>query len=161
MQLTADEMSRPDSAREAVDRADASATSMPSGRLDGLAILVVDDVAAMRGAIAGVFSRAGARVLVFDDPVEALAAIQGDPEAWALLVTDHDMPQMTGSELARAARIAAPALPVMLCTALPDWHGQHGADGPLFDALVGKPARPDALLSGARAALDRRAAAPP
>jgi CheY-like chemotaxis protein len=154
-------MSRPEPVRETADRTDAAAIPGGCRRLSGLAVLVVDDVAAMRRTIAGVFARAGARVRAFEDPQEALAAIQGDPGAWGLLVTDHDMPQMTGSELARAARIAAPTLPVLLCTALPDWHAQHGSDGPLFDALVGKPAKPETLLSGARAALDRRAAAGP
>lgn len=146
--------------REAADRPEAGGSDAASGPLAGLSILVVDDVAAIRRSIAGILRRAGARVQAVEDPHEALAAIQGDPNSWALLVTDHDMPQMTGSELARAVRAAAPALPVLLCTALPDWHGQNCGDGSLFDALVGKPARPACLLSGARAALDRRAASP-
>lgn len=153
-------MNQREPVREAVDRPAATAPDGTASPVEGLAILVVDDIAAMRRSIAGVFSRAGARVRVFEDPHEALAAIQDEPDAWSLLVTDHDMPQMTGSELARAARIAAPALPVLLCTALPDWHAEQRSDIPLFDAVVGKPAKPACLLSGARAALDRRAASP-
>jgi CheY-like chemotaxis protein len=150
-------MSRSGSSRDGADPAETPGAG--PGQLEGLAIMVVDDAATMRRTIAGVLRRAGAQVRVFEDPHEALAAIRGDPQAWSLLVTDHDMPQMTGSELARAVRAAAPALPVLLCTALPDWHGRDRGDGALFDALVAKPARRDCLLSGARAALQRRAAA--
>jgi CheY-like chemotaxis protein len=152
-------MSEGEPSREAVGPPDETSGTGAACPLQGLAILVVDDVAAIRRSLAGVLRRAGALVRAFEDPHDALAAIIGDPDGWGLLVTDHDMPQMTGSELARAARAVAPSLPVLLCTALPDWHGHDRRDGALFDALVGKPARPEAILSGARAALDRRAAA--
>jgi CheY-like chemotaxis protein len=151
-------MRRHDPARGAADGRDGAAADA-ADPLAGLRVLVVDDAAVMRGTIAGVLKRAGARVRAFEDPLEALAAIEGDPAAWDLLVTDHDMPQMSGSELAFAARIAAPDMPMLLCTGLPDWHGRPGRDTALFDALVGKPVDGAALLSGVRAALGRRAAA--
>lgn len=123
-------------------------------RLDGLAVLVVDDAAPVLQTLAEILERAGAEVGACEDPADALEAIAEDPEAWALLVTDYDMPDMTGAELARAARAVAPFLPVVLCTALPD---RLAAGRDEFDAVVGKPVTPEALLEAAGAALARRA----
>jgi signal transduction histidine kinase len=122
-------------------------------RLDGLAVLVVDDAAPVLRTLAEVLERAGAEVGACEDPADALEAIAEDPDAWALLVTDYDMPGMTGAELARAARAAAPLLPVVLCTALPD---RLSAERSEFDAVVGKPVTPEALLEAAGSALARR-----
>jgi CheY-like chemotaxis protein len=125
-------------------------------RFDGCAVLVVDDCAPALRVVAEAFGRAGAAVRPCDHPAEALSAIERDPAAWALLVTDFDMPGMTGADLARVARACAPRLAVVLCSAAPDW---DAGDGEPFDAVVRKPADCDALLTAARAALRRRAAA--
>ncbi|MGF1447005.1 MAG: PAS domain S-box protein [Pikeienuella sp.] len=128
--------------------------------LTGKTVLVAEDAAPVLRVIAEIFEAAGAEVGTCEDPRDALAAITEDPEAWSLLVTDFDMPEMTGAELALAARRAAPGLAIMLCSALPDRRrrslGEDEAGSPLFDTVIGKPVREGVLLAAAVQAIDLR-----
>jgi CheY-like chemotaxis protein len=62
----------------------------------------------------GLLRRAGYDVTAFDAPAPALAAATADPRAFDLVVTDYNMPEMTGMALARALAQAAPRLPVVI-----------------------------------------------
>jgi CheY-like chemotaxis protein len=119
-------------------------------------VLVAEDSEPVLGVLSEILARAGAEVGGCADPRDALAALEEDPASWDLLVTDFDMPGLTGAELARAARRAAPGLAVLLCTALPDWRGRDAAAAELFDAVTAKPVREAALLSAAARAIARR-----
>jgi len=123
-----------------------------TGRLDGRAILVVDDDEDVLAVLAALLEHAGAEVAPCSDPRDALEAVQDDPDAWDLLITDFDMAPMTGADLARAARSAAPGLPILLVTALPDWGGRGDSDEGLFVQVLGKPVTPSALVAAAEAA---------
>jgi CheY-like chemotaxis protein len=111
---------------------------------------VADDDPHMVATLSAVLEAAGAEVGPVQRPRDALAAIREDPDAWSLLVTDYDMPGMTGAELAEAARRLRPGLPVLLCTALPDAARSHAG---LFAAILPKPVSNDRLLAAAAAAL--------
>jgi CheY-like chemotaxis protein len=77
------------------------------------------------------------------DPVEALAVLASNPEAYAVLVTDRTMPKLTGLEVASRARELNPRLPVVLLTG----KAQPGdSDAPQISAVVNKPADAKALL---------------
>jgi PAS domain S-box-containing protein len=117
-----------------------------TGRLDGRTVLVVDDQPEVLEILTAYLEAAGAEVAPSTDPGDILDALQEDPCAWDLLVTDYDMPQITGAELARAARLAAPRLPVLLVTALVGEAGRNSTD---FAAVLPKPVDRDALLSTA------------
>ena len=54
--------------------------------------------------------------VVVDDPAEALAAIGEDRDAWDVIVTDEDMPEMSGTDLIVKLKARYPDLPVILCT---------------------------------------------
>ncbi len=139
--------------------APAPAAPLPAGgaSLAGETVLVAEDAGPVLGVITAILERAGAEVGGCEDPRDALAALEEDPGAWSLLVTDYDMPGLTGAELAEAARRAAPDLPILLCSALPDWRGRAGK-GALFDAAIGKPVEEAALLDAAHRAIARRRA---
>ena len=68
------------------------------------------------------------------DPCEALGRMSASPEGLELLVTDMNMPGMSGLELARRVRAVAPRAKVLLITgnlmALPDERTlrSHGVD---------------------------------
>ena len=87
-----------------------------------------------------------------------IAALQDDPDAWTLLVTDYDMPGMNGAELAAAARELRPDLPILLVTALPDAARTRLDEGELFDAISGKLVSVSGLAAAARAAISHRQA---
>jgi len=52
----------------------------------------------------------------FTSPTEALAAFQVAPQKFALVITDFDMPEMTGVELCHQLRNISPAVKVLLAT---------------------------------------------
>lgn len=112
-------------------------------RLDGVQALIVDDEEEICAVLSATLEAAGAEVASATDPRDALDAISGDPDYWTVLITDHDMPHMTGSQLAQAARKVAPHLPVLLVSALPDAAGDHRG---LFDAVLQKPVDPRLLV---------------
>ncbi|WP_179379068.1 hybrid sensor histidine kinase/response regulator [Jannaschia marina] len=97
-------------------RAPAPAPGTP--HLDGRTVIVVDDDPNVGAVVAGYLEAHGAEVTTCEDPRDAAEAIEEDPDAWSALVTDYDMPGLTGGALAARARAAAPDLPILVITAL-------------------------------------------
>ena len=58
--------------------------------------------------------RQGYRVSGYTDAREALAAVRADPDQFDLVVTDYNMPGMSGLDVARALRDIRADLPVAL-----------------------------------------------
>jgi two-component system C4-dicarboxylate transport response regulator DctD len=113
--------------------------------------LVVDDEPLIRRFVSTVLRREGWSVLEASDALSALALAQDEPPD--LLVTDFDMPNVTGTALAERLREVDRDLPVLLVSGHPDAalsiRGLHGrtafASKPFIAAdLV---ARVDALLN--------------
>lgn len=75
-------------------------------------ILVVDDVPGIREILVAVFDRAGYYVTAAEDGEMAWEALRAD--SYDLLITDHEMPRLTGTELLRRVRASAIRLPVIL-----------------------------------------------
>jgi PAS domain S-box-containing protein len=113
-------------------------------RLDGLRLLVVDDSEAVCEVFAAILEKAGAEVVTTSDPADARESILSDPVYWSALVTDHDMPGLSGSDLARAVRQVRPDMPIVLVSALPE---RAEEDGALFDAVLGKPVAEGTLVA--------------
>jgi CheY-like chemotaxis protein len=76
----------------------------------------VDDEPAMTDLFCIGLERLGFDTVAVQDPQEALAALEEDPAAFDAVLTDHDMPLMTGIELIGRIRPAAPAMRIVLCT---------------------------------------------
>ena len=82
-------------------------------------ILVVDDEPEVRRLNVKVLTRSGYKVDTAEDGMagwKALHAARHAPESYALLITDHDMPGLTGLALVKKARAAHMALPVIMAT---------------------------------------------
>ena len=116
-------------------------------------LVVEDDPEAALFAVHVLAKRGGFEVVHTADPAEALQL--ATDEHWDLVLTDLDMPGMTGLQLLAALRLVAPALPVAVMTA-------HLPDGTLFsmlgraDDLVEKPLRVGKLIATATALTGRR-----
>jgi CheY-like chemotaxis protein len=95
-------------------RAIGRATALGERPSTGYRILIVDDDAAIRGLVARVLRAAGHDVVVATDGRAALRTALGDSMRFELLLTDVEMPGMTGIELAARLRAARPSLPVVL-----------------------------------------------
>ena len=107
-----------------------------STRLDGVKVLIIDDEEEICAVLSAILEAAGAEVASTTDPSDAIYAIKSDPAHWSVIITDHDIPKITGSMLAKAAKAITPDLPIILVSALPDPAlGHHG----LFAAILQKP----------------------
>lgn len=120
-------------------------------RLDGVRALIVDDDEEICTVLTAILEAVGAEVASTTDPRDALDAIGSDPDHWSVLITDHDMPHMTGSKLAQATKAIVPHLPVLLVSALPEAAADHRG---LFTTILQKPADPGRLVRAIARAID-------
>ena len=82
-------------------------------------ILVVEDEPDIRFLNADVLARSGYHVDTAEDGIagwEALHAVRHAPECYDLLITDHNMPGLTGLDLIKKLRDASMLLPVIMAT---------------------------------------------
>jgi len=68
----------------------------------------------MVAMVHALLQRAGHRVTSFEDPRDALATLRAGPEAFDLVVTDHNMPELSGLDIAEALVRLRPDLPVVI-----------------------------------------------
>lgn len=88
--------------------------TLPHGA--GQHVLLVDDEAPIARSARIFLERLGYRVSMFTHPEAALAAFWSEPDAFDALVTDYQMPAMTGLELSRRVLAARPGLPVFMAS---------------------------------------------
>ena len=79
-------------------------------------ILFVDDEEELRNLAEQMLSYLGYTVVCCVSGTAALEKIKEENFAFDLLITDHSMPQMPGTELARKMLSCCPGLPILLCT---------------------------------------------
>jgi len=89
-------------------------TSNAFSRGNGQHILLVDDEPAIVRSVELLLNRMGYRISGFVDPEAALARFRADPDAIDALVTDFQMPGMTGLMLMTEIRATKPAMPVLI-----------------------------------------------
>ena len=80
----------------------------------GRRILYVDDDLSMLFLVKRLLQRRGFRVSEFSDQIAGLEALRADPAGFALVVTDYNMPGLTGLDVAREALKIRPDLPLAL-----------------------------------------------
>jgi signal transduction histidine kinase len=78
-------------------------------------VLIVDDDPLIVASTAAILEDLGHEVIEASSGPHALETLRGDANV-DLVITDHAMPGMTGSELARQIRKAWPTLPIILAT---------------------------------------------
>lgn len=100
-------------ATEPVRAAPERPAGVPATDLQGLRVLLVDDDAEVREAIAALLLELGCQVTEADGGAAALACLELD-DAIDVALLDHAMPQMLGSELGQELRRRHPALQVVL-----------------------------------------------
>ena len=120
-------------------------------------VLVVDDEEDLRDIMRRMLERRGFATLVAGDREQAIAVCQEHPGVIDVLVTDLNLPGVTGGDLARAATELRPEMGVVYISGLPkDLAVTKGLIGP--DALlVKKPFTSDVLLEALRSILAERA----
>jgi PAS domain S-box-containing protein len=87
----------------------------PTGpRGTGQHVLYVDDDPVMLLMVEALLQRRGYRVTCLSDPREVLPLLQAQPDAFDVVVTDFNMPAMSGLDLAIGIGRWRPALPVVI-----------------------------------------------
>jgi len=87
-------------------------------------ILLVDDEEDLIYAGEKALRRLGYVVLSSSSGLEALELFRVQPDRFDLVITDQNMPKMTGVELAREILGIRPGIPILLCTGFgPDSDG--------------------------------------
>lgn len=109
-------------------------------------ILLIDDNAVQAATRQAILRRAGYLAIAALNPKQALEQFQGNGFAGTidLVITDHIMPGMNGSEFVRQLRRTHPTLPVMVISGLEDAEAEYEGLGVQFRL---KPLPPDHLLA--------------
>jgi len=129
-----------------------SDAAVQSGK--GEHVMYVDDDEAMTLVVERVLERQGFRVTCCQDASEAVALIKTDPHAFDAVVTDFNMPAMSGLELARKVSGLRHDLPVVISSGyFPDTLRAEAERSGVV-ALFEKTATFEELGSTVRSALD-------
>ncbi len=92
-------------------------TPAPSAGADataGARVLYVDDDPVLAITVQGLLQRAGWQVNACTNATEALARLRAEPTAFDLVVSDYNMPGLSGLDLAREVAAQWPQLPVVI-----------------------------------------------
>ncbi|MCC6527464.1 MAG: response regulator [Polyangiaceae bacterium] len=124
-----------------------------------LRVLVVDDSAAAREAVARVLDKEGYAVRTADDGAEALALAEA--EHFDLVTTDAMMPRLDGFELTRALRASARHrdTPIVMVTSRGETADRVRGFDAGVDAYLTKPVEPAELIGIVRSHLRHAAGA--
>jgi two-component system C4-dicarboxylate transport response regulator DctD len=132
----------------------AAGTPTPSDAAGGLVVLVVDDEAVIRAFVARALTLAGCDVAVAADGREALRLVAEGRVRPAVVVTDIEMPGMTGIELAARLLALRPALRIVMMTGDPDRAAAARGHPSIVDEVLLKPMRSEDLVNAVRPAPD-------
>jgi PAS domain S-box-containing protein len=106
-------------------------------------IVLVDDEVSVANFMSEVLRDAGYEVVMFTDSLQALKYLELHHGHVGAVLTDHQMPLMTGLTLAERIRELRHDLPIALVSAFPD---TGPAPNSPFDRILPKPFRIDELL---------------
>jgi PAS domain S-box-containing protein len=82
----------------------------------GETIMFVDDEPVLARLARASLSKLGYLVEAFEKPADALAAFRAHPDSYDLVITDYNMPHMSGVELAKHFVRIQPSVPIALIT---------------------------------------------
>ncbi len=111
----------------------------PALQGDGAHVLLIDDDQAIVFLMKRLLERKGYCVSGYTAPNEALAAARAEPGRFDLVVTDYNMPGMSGLELARALREIRADLPIVMASGNITEELRADAPGAGVSELIFKP----------------------
>ncbi|MCH9672228.1 MAG: PAS domain S-box protein [Gammaproteobacteria bacterium] len=109
------------------------------------AILVLDDEPSISRFLSELLEVAGHNPTVCLSGAQLLEKVAATPDAFDMVITDQTMPEMTGTEVAKALSEMAPDLPVVICSGYPDINVQLD-DRQRIRAVLKKPLDNQELL---------------
>jgi PAS domain S-box-containing protein len=118
-------------------------------------ILFVDDEPAIVKLGTIQLKRFGYSVSGFDDSRDALAAFQSDPGGFDLVITDMQMPDMIGTQLAKIIWGIRPDMPIIICSGYSEALEKEKNQLSNIKAIIDKPILMDELTNMVRQVLDQ------
>jgi DNA-binding response OmpR family regulator len=115
-------------------------------------VLLVDDNPLQLKVREAVLRKAGFQVCVATTADSALVMLQALADRIGVVVTDHVMPERSGSELVRAIRAEYTRLPIVVLSGLPEAFVEYEGLDVVFRA---KPCPPAELIELVRNSLDQ------
>lgn len=137
----------------------ASGSSPSPETADRPKIVIVDDEEAVGQMTAHVLKRYGLQAAVFYDPEEALAHIKQSRTPTDLVLTDQNMPLVTGTALARDLRTHGYNMPIIICSGYSDVIDDAEAEALQISACLSKPVPTQILLDQIRGLIGDRTGA--
>jgi PAS domain S-box-containing protein len=116
----------------------AAAKTAPPDMGGGRHILYIDDDESLVLLVQRLLERRGYRVSGYVDQGEALDALRAGPAGFDLVVTDYNMPGMSGLDVARAVRAIRADLPVAVASGFIDEALRAQAEGARVRELIFK-----------------------
>jgi CheY-like chemotaxis protein len=123
--------------------------------MTGPVVLVVDDEPVIRAYVARALTLAGMEVAVAASGREALRLVADGQVQPAVVVTDIEMPGMTGIELAARLLALRPILRIVMMTGDPARAKAARGHPSIVDEVLEKPVRLAELVQAVRPAPDR------
>jgi CheY-like chemotaxis protein len=123
--------------------------------MTGPVVLVVDDEPVIRAYVARALTLAGMEVAVAASGREALRLVADGQVQPAVVVTDIEMPGMTGIELAARLLALRPILRIVMMTGDPARAEAARGHPSIVDEVLEKPVRLAELVQAVRPAPDR------
>jgi DNA-binding NtrC family response regulator len=113
----------------------------------GARLLLVEDEPALANLLKKFLERMGYQVDACGHADAALALLDAHPEAYALLITDLSLPDMSGDELMTRSRLRVPHLPAIIASGYPYQPRAAGVE------FLQKPFLPNSLVRAVERAL--------
>lgn len=102
-------------------------------------ILLIEDDEAVLNSIQFLLNALGYSVSAFSDPHAGMEAFCKHPVSFQMVVTDHNMPTMSGLAVVGTVRAVEPSLPVVMMSGFVDNELQTIAEKAGVSALISKP----------------------
>src|SRR6476619_1918555 len=116
-------------------------------------ILVIDDEPVVRNLACRTLRQAGYTCLEAASALAALQQLQSDRQQLDGMVVDIRLPDMSGLNLVRLARIHRPGMPALFISGYPQPAVEEPELQQLLQTFLPKPFTPDQLLAAVRAVL--------
>ena len=106
---------------------------------NGERILFVDNEESICQSSRLGLEKVGFKVEVFTDPCLAFQRFAESPQTVDIMITDLDMPSITGIDLASKIKTMRPDLPILLCSGFISEKLRHSKSMNIFEAILAKP----------------------
>lgn len=133
------------------------APSFPAPSGGGERILFLDDETSLVSIVVRILVRLGYRVTGCASAAEALGVFERNPTGFDLVITDLNMPGVSGLQVAAQIRRTRPDLPVVLCSGRVTDELRQQASAMGVDEIMHKPCGREELSGVIRRLLDARA----